>query len=84
MCSIGTVVIATSNSYGDSKSLGTILFWIIGVIMIIDALFALFWCVSLYSYNVLIIFLHPAFKNGNRKITDDPTVSYSAGESVRT
>lgn len=42
MCSIGTVVIATSDSYGDSKSLGTILFWIIGVIMIIDALFALF------------------------------------------
>ena len=78
MCSIGTVVIATSNSDGS------IFFWIIGVIMIIDALFALFWYASLYSYNVLIIFLHPAFKNGNRKITDDPTVSYSAGESVRT
>ena len=63
---IGTVVIATSESDSDRS----IFFWIIGVIMIIVAL-----------YNVLIIFLHPAFKNGNRKITDDPTVSYSAGES---
>lgn len=80
MYSIGTVVIATSESDSDRS----IFFWIIGVIMIIVALFALFLCASLYSYNVLIIFLHPAFKNGNRKITDDPTVSYSAGESVRT
>lgn len=43
MCSIGTVVIATSNSDGS------IFFWIIGVIMIIDALFAFFdmsYCVA--------------------------------------
>lgn len=35
-----------------------------------------------YSYNVFIVVLHPAFKNEGRKISDDPTVAYSAGESV--
>lgn len=38
MCSIGTVVIATSESDPD----GSIFFWIIGVIMIIVAVFALY------------------------------------------
>ena len=59
-------------------SLGTILFtistwynWALGIIIILDAL-----------YNVLILFVHPAFKNGQRKMTDDPTVNYTAGESV--
>ena len=33
-------------------------------------------------YNVLIIFVHPAFKDGSRKITDDPTQAYTSGESV--
>ncbi|KAK8791192.1 hypothetical protein WA171_002141 [Blastocystis sp. BT1] len=57
--------------------LGTILFtidaWyniVLGIIIILDA-----------AYNVLILFCHPAFKNGQRKITDDPTQNYTAGES---
>ena len=33
-------------------------------------------------YNVLIIFIHPAFKKGGMKITDDPTQNYTAGENV--
>ena len=33
-------------------------------------------------YNVLILFVHPAFKDGSRKITDDPTQAYTSGESV--
>ena len=43
----------------------------LGIIIILDA-----------AYNVLILFCHPAFKNGQRKITDDPTQNYTAGESV--
>lgn len=34
------------------------------------------------SYNLLIIFIHPAFKGGNMKITDDPTLGYTSGENV--
>ena len=63
---IGTVVLST---YSNSNTMG-FLYLIVSIIMIIDSI-----------YNVLIIFFHPAFKNGNRKITDDPTVAYSAGES---
>lgn len=59
-------------------SLGTTLFtsatwynYVLGAVMILDAL-----------YNVLILFVHPAFKDGSRKITDDPTQAYTSGESV--
>ena len=60
------------------SSLGTTLFtaatwynYVLGAAMILDAL-----------YNVLILFVHPAFKDGSRKITDDPTQAYTSGESV--
>lgn len=33
-------------------------------------------------YNLLIFAFHPAFRKGNRKITDDPTASYTSGENV--
>lgn len=59
-------------------SLGTILFtggsilnYVFGILVIVVSL-----------YNVLIIFIHPAFKKGGMKITDDPTQNYTAGESV--
>ena len=69
------------STYSNSNTMG-FLYLIVSIIMIIDSLFVL--RVSLHRrYNVLIIFFHPAFKNGNRKITDDPTMAYSAGESVR-
>ncbi|KAK8803794.1 hypothetical protein WA158_001488 [Blastocystis sp. Blastoise] len=39
-------------------------------------------CVFLVAlYNILILFIHPAFKGGNMKIFDDPTVGYTSGEN---
>ena len=65
-------------AYLSFSSLGTTLFtaatwynYVLGAAMILDAL-----------YNVLILFVHPAFKDGSRKITDDPTQAYTSGESV--
>lgn len=69
------------STYSNSNTMG-FLYLIVSIIMIIDSMFALRASLS-RRYNVLIIFFHPAFKNGNRKITDDPTVAYSAGESVQ-
>lgn len=50
---------------------GSILNYVFGILVIIVSL-----------YNVLIIFIHPAFKKGGMKITDDPTQNYTAGENV--
>ena len=71
MLSIGTVVLASGN----------LLNYLIGTIVIVFGLYFLFFSL-IFSYNVFIVVLHPAFKQEGRKITDDPTLAYSAGESV--
>lgn len=51
------------------------------MIVVVFGLYYLFTIINC-SYNVFIVVLHPAFKKEGRKITDDPTIAYSAGESV--
>ena len=71
MPSVGTICISSGDIWGTIG--GTVLF-IIG--LFVSPLY------MTRRYNILIFVFHPAFKKGQRKITDDPTSSYTAGESV--
>ena len=69
--SVGTVCLSSGDLWGF---IGGIALFVIGVYELLHSFKS--------RYNLLIFFFHPAFRQGNRKITDDPTVSYTSGESV--
>ena len=69
--SVGTICISSGDIWG---TIGGAVLFIIGMWVSLP-------CVT-PRYNILIFVFHPAFKKGQRKITDDPTASYTAGESV--
>lgn len=64
-------------NHSIDHSVSTILFspqsfllQVLGIVLMIDAF-----------VNVFVILVHPAFRKGELKLTDDPSLGYSAGDS---